>query len=301
MTPLSPALLELMSKVISGEASGEQLMRQIESIRAESASGSRDASDVHATEPVAGATVDLGRESRCGFGEVIYGEGKSAELVTRIIQAQLDAGQRALVTRIDSGAAFQVRQSFEFTHHNPQAKTLSVSPHDSPCPAPLNPQQASKTLHAAVVSAGSTDAPVAEEAIETLNWMGIPIQRFEDIGVAGPQRLTSALPQLRLASAVVVVAGMEGALPAVIAGHLAVPVYAVPTSVGYGANLGGLTALMSMLCSCAASVAVVNIDSGFKGGYLAGMVVRQLEDLASRLQGKSETETASGVESELTV
>ena len=133
------------------------------------------------------------------------------------------------------------------------------------------------TIHAAVVTAGSTDAAVAEEAIETLRWMGVPIQRFDDAGVAGPQRLASIVPQLRTASAVVVVAGMEGALPAVAAGYLDTPVFAVPTSVGYGANLGGLTALMGMLSSCAASVAVVNIDAGFKGGYLAGLVVRQIE------------------------
>ena len=118
--------------------------------------------------------------------------------------------------------------------------------------------------------------------METLNWMGIPIQRFEDIGVAGPQRLAAALPALRLASAVVVVAGMEGALPAVIAGHLSAPIFAVPTSVGYGANLGGLTTLMSMLSTCAASVAVVNIDSGFKGGYMAGMIIRQIEQVRQR-------------------
>jgi NCAIR mutase (PurE)-related protein len=131
------------------------------------------------------------------------------------------------------------------------------------------------------VTAGSTDAPVAEEAIETLNWMGVPLQRFDDIGVAGPQRLAEAVPRLRLASAVVVVAGMEGALPAVVAGHLAVPIFAVPTSVGYGASLGGLTPLMGMLSSCASSVAVVNIDGGFKGGYMTGLVVRQLQQLCT--------------------
>ena len=106
--------------------------------------------------------------------------------------------------------------------------------------------------------------------------MGIPQTRFEDIGVAGPQRLLAVLPELRKASAVVVAAGMEGALPAVVGGYLSVPIFAVPTSVGYGANFGGLSALLSMLNTCASSVAVVNIDSGFKGGYLAGLVVNQL-------------------------
>ena len=226
---------------------------------------------------VAGATVDLGRLSRCGFGEVIFGDGKSVELITRIVQAQLDAGQSALVTRIDSGVAFQVRQSFSFAYHNPQARTLRITL-DAVAPLPpLTPREAEETFHAAVVTAGSTDAHVAEEAIETLTWMGVPFQRFEDIGVAGPQRLSAVVPFLRLASAVVVVAGMEGALPAVVAGHLPAPVFAVPTSVGYGANLGGLTPLMGMLSTCAANVAVVNIDSGFKGGFMAGILIRQLQ------------------------
>lgn len=162
------------------------------------------------------------------------------------------------------------------------ARTLRITTSDSPPQQTLTPLQAQETFHAAVVTAGSTDLPVAEEASETLNWMGVPTQRFEDIGVAGPQRLAAVVPRLRLASAVVVVAGMEGALPAVVAGHLAVPIFAVPTSVGYGASLGGLTPLLGMLSSCAASVAVVNIDAGFKGGYLAGMMVRQLQEYGRR-------------------
>ena len=136
----------------------------------------------------------------------------------------------------------------------------------------------------AVVTAGSTDRFVAEEVSETLEWMGIPQTRFEDIGVAGPQRLTNALPELRKASVIVIAAGMEGALPAVVGGHLSVPIFAIPTSVGYGANFGGLSALLSMLNTCASSVAVVNIDSGFKGGYLAGMVASQLINLQRTLE-----------------
>lgn len=273
----SPALLDLMTRVMNGEASGEELLQEIRTARSDgvSASGDRYCS-------IPGATVDLGRQSRCGFGEVIYGEGKPVELVTRIIRTQLDAGQSALVTRIESGAAFQVRQFFEYSHHNPVAKTLRVSAAHIPASLPLTPTHAGERIHAAVLTAGSTDAPVAEEAIETLHWMGVDLQRFDDIGVAGPQRLAAALPSLRSASAVVVVAGMEGALPAVVAGHLGVPVFAVPTSVGYGANLGGLTALMSMLSTCAANVAVVNINCGFKGGYMAGLVIHQLQQLQRR-------------------
>jgi NCAIR mutase (PurE)-related protein len=271
MNSLPPSLLELVSKVVSGEASYDELRHRI-AVEQVSEEGPNEQ-----LAQLSGATVDLGRESRCGFGEAIFGDGKSAELVTEIIQSQLDAGQSALVTRIDSGVAFQVRQSFSFACHNPLARTLRVSPTEISDSRSLTAQQAEKTLHAAVVTAGSTDTPVAEEATETLTWMGVPLQRFEDIGVAGPQRLAAVVPRLRLASAVVVIAGMEGALPAVVAGHLAVPVFAVPTSIGYGANLSGLTPLMGMLSSCAANVAVVNIDGGFKGGYMTGLVVRQLQ------------------------
>ena len=279
MTSLSPALLDLMSKVVDGEASYDDLLRHIQATQSD-----QNSLAMEQIGRLAGATVDLGRQSRCGFGEVIFGEGKSAELITRIIQTQLDAGQSALVTRIDSGVAFQVRQSFAFACHNPVARTLRITPTQISGSQPLTPQQLETTFHAAVVTAGSTDTPVAEEAIETLNWMGVPWQRFDDIGVAGPQRLAAVVPLLRFASVVVVVAGMEGALPAVVAGHLAVPVFAVPTSIGYGANLGGLTPLMGMLSTCAASVAVVNIDGGFKGGYMAGMVVRQLQQYSAGRQ-----------------
>jgi NCAIR mutase (PurE)-related protein len=275
MAPLSPALLELLSKVLGGEASSEELLHQIQLERTEPPEmpGGLIESGIGR---LPGATVDLGRNARCGFGEVIYGEGKSAELITQIIQIQLDAGQSSLVTRIDSGIAFRVRQAFPFAHHNPIARTLRIASSVVSPSQPLTPEEASRRAHAAVVTAGSTDLAVAEEAMETLTWMGVNYQRFDDIGVAGPQRLVAAIPQLRLASAVVVVAGMEGALPSVVGGHLSSPVFAVPTSVGYGASLGGLTPLMGMLSACVASVAVVNIDAGFKGGYLAGLVVSQL-------------------------
>lgn len=283
MTTPPPALLGLLSKVLSGEATSDELVEQVRKIT----ESNRQPPELQ-MRVTPGATVDLGRESRCGFGEVIYGEGKPAELVTRIIRTQLAAGQSALVTRIDAGVAFQVRQSFPYAHHNPLARTLRVSDQPLGPPHLLSPIESERTLHAAVVTAGSTDRPVAEEALETLAWMGIPAQNFEDIGVAGPQRLVAAIPQLRLASAVIVIAGMEGALPAVVAGHLAAPVFAVPTSVGYGTNLGGLTPLMGMLSSCAANVAVVNIDAGFKGGFMAGLTVRQLQTSAEREASRRE-------------
>jgi NCAIR mutase (PurE)-related protein len=123
-----------------------------------------------------------------------------------------------------------------------------------------------------VITAGSSDLPVAEEVRETLAWMGVDVRLVQDVGVAGPHRLPARLAEFADADAIVVVAGMEGALPSVVGGYVPCPVFAVPTSVGYGANFGGVSALLSMLNSCAANVAVVNIDAGFKAGYLAGLV-----------------------------
>ena len=125
-----------------------------------------------------------------------------------------------------------------------------------------------------IVTAGTSDLPVAEEARETALWTGASVRLIADVGVAGPHRLTANLSQLQDADAVVVVAGMEGALPSVVGGHVACPVIAVPTSVGYGASFGGIAALLGMLNSCAANVTVVNIDAGFKAGYVAGLIAK---------------------------
>jgi NCAIR mutase (PurE)-related protein len=132
-----------------------------------------------------------------------------------------------------------------------------------------------KLLQVAVVSAGTTDMAIALEARETLAWFGVPTILFQDVGVAGPFRLIARVSQLRSCAAVIVVAGMEGALPSVVGGQVGVPVIAVPTSVGYGTNFGGLTALLGMLNSCAANVTVVNIDGGFKAAYVAGLIALQ--------------------------
>ncbi len=263
-------LADLLHGIAGGEVSVEDALRRIEDQLPTAAMAQRT---------IEGATVDLGRPTRCGFGEVIYGAGKSDELISQIIQTQLAAGQPALVTRIDPITAQKVRLGFPYARHNSIGHTLHVASEELTEITPLSESECAATLHAAVVTAGSTDSPAAEEAVETLSWMGIPIQRFDDIGVAGPQRMLSAVPRLRQASAIVVIAGMEGALPSAIAGHVAVPVFAVPTSVGYGASFGGIAPLLGMLSSCAANVAVVNIDAGFKGGYLAGMVVRQLQQV----------------------
>lgn len=285
ITPPSPALLDVLNRLTGGDVTVDEAASLIALSGANSADVNPAADGLLEID---GATVDLGRQQRCGFGEVIYGEGKSSELIIQVIQAQLDAGQTSLVTRIDPTTASQVRRSFDHTHHNPVARTLRVAAEPIVAPVPVPADELDRTFHVAVVTAGSTDLPVAEEAAETLGWMGIRIQRYNDIGVAGPQRLLASVDALRQASAVVVVAGMEGALPASVGGHVPCPVFAVPTSVGYGTNLGGLTPLMGMLCSCAPNVSVVNVDAGFKGGYVAGLVAHQLSQVAEA-SGTTET------------
>lgn len=216
-------------------------------------------------------TLDTDRRRRCGYPEAVFGEGKPSEMIEEIVGAQHERGEESLITRVDPAVATRLVEVFPQAIWNQTGRTLRVAPDGGLA------QQT--TGQVAVISAGSTDLPIAEEAVETLAWMRVGVNRITDVGVAGPHRLPARLAEFESADAVVVVAGMEGALPSVVAGYVACPVIAVPTSVGYGANLGGVAALLSMLNSCAANVAVVNIDAGFKGGYLAGMIA------AGRLQG----------------
>lgn len=221
--------------------------------------------DALATAITESARVDLDRKRRCGFPEVVYCEGKSPESVAEIFTALVSAGQEAFGTRASADHAAAVRERLPNAEYQPVARTLRVRVRAEPPPRGK----------VAVVTAGTSDRPVAEEALETLRWMGCAVERIEDVGVAGPQRLLAVVPQLQDCDAVVVVAGMEGALPSVVGGHVACPVIAVPTSVGYGAAFGGLAALLGMLNSCAANVTVVNIDAGFKAGYVAGLIATQ--------------------------
>ena len=216
-----------------------------------------------ATEQFADVSLDHDRQARCGFPEVVYGEGKSIESLEAIVTRFQQRQSPILITRIDADAAASLLELEPLAIHNEVARTWRWSP-----------QAAPKRGRAAVVSAGTTDRPVAEEAFETLLWMDVEVELIQDVGVAGPQRLLSVLPRIQEAEAIVVVAGMEGALPSVVGGHVACPVIAVPTSVGYGAAFQGVAALLGMLNSCAANVTVVNIDAGFKGGYVAGMIAK---------------------------
>ncbi len=224
---------------------------------------------------------DTDRQRRCGFPEVIFGSGKSPQDIATIARTLLDhAGSlpaefrnpEVLVTRVMEACHTEVAGHFEFTRYDAVGRTLRLSDtaiakiNRAPCPSPLD------VGSVVVVTAGSTDLPVAREALETLRWMGVDAGLLTDVGVAGPYRLLPHLDRLRQATVLVVVAGMEGALASVLGGLVACPVIAVPTSVGYGACFEGITTLLSMMSSCAAGVTVVNIDAGFKGGYVAGLI-----------------------------
>ncbi|NOX56131.1 MAG: nickel pincer cofactor biosynthesis protein LarB [Planctomycetes bacterium] len=211
------------------------------------------------------AHVDVDRQRRCGFPEVVFCEGKTAESVVEIFSALVDAGQSCFGTRISPEQAERVLAQFPRAHYNSIARTIC---------APEGPGEPSAGF-VAVVTAGTSDRPVAEEAFETLRWMGCRAELIHDVGVAGPHRLREQYHRFADADVVVVVAGMEGALPSVVGGYVDCPVIAVPTSVGYGASLHGLAALLGMLNSCAANVTVVNIDGGFKGGYIAGLIAQR--------------------------
>jgi len=200
------------------------------------------------------ATVDHHRALRQGVPEVIFGEGKTAEQIAAIAEEMLGARTNVLVTRIDADKAAVISARVPAFRYAPIARTGSVEiapPVKRPC-APV-----------AVVTAGTSDMEAAEEAAETLLALGLEPMRIYDIGVAGIHRLLHRVDELRSASAAIVCAGMEGALPSVVGGMLAAPVVAVPTAVGYGTALGGFTALFAMLTSCASGVVVVNIGNGF--------------------------------------
>ena len=225
------------------------------------------------------AKIDLDRLRRRGQPEVVYGAGKTAAQLVAIFRAMAKSGQNAFATRVSPENARVVRKKFPRAAYHELARTLT---HDV---APL-PRRCGKV---AVLCAGTSDLPVAEEAAITAERMGAQVVRLFDVGVAGLHRLLSRQEQFADARALVVVAGMEGALPSVVAGLVDKPVIAVPTSVGYGASFRGLAALLGMLNSCAAGVSVVNIDNGFGAGVAAAMINRLPETVAitARRSGRS--------------
>lgn len=208
------------------------------------------------------ANLDTDRNKRRGFPEVIYAPGKSDRQLQAIAKKIILSRQTLLVTRLKEESFVFLKESFPALKYNPQARIAYLRLKDPHPPKGL----------AVVVSAGTSDIPVAEEASCVLEIMGNKVKRLYDVGVAGVHRLMDKRHILRRAKVIVVAAGMEGALPSVVSGLVAVPVIAVPTSVGYGANLKGLSALLTMLNSCSPGIAVVNIDNGFGAGYLAAMI-----------------------------
>jgi len=259
--PLCPATLD--ASLLTPEPGK---LSRMDPSKSDKRSGSTPAS---VTTPT--ATVDLDRRRRCGFPEVVFGQGKTVEQLREILAALVSDGGDALATRIDAEQAAGLVAAFPQGRYNRVARTFRV-PARPPRPSGEGGVEGASAGWVAVISAGTSDLAVAEEARETLDWMGVRVTMIHDVGVAGPHRLPERLAEFEAADAVVVVAGMEGALPSVVGGYVACPVIGVPTSVGYGANFGGISALLSMLNSCAANVAVVNIDAGFKAAYLAGLI-----------------------------
>jgi NCAIR mutase (PurE)-related protein len=244
-------LSKLMEAVKSGEVSPEQALESLRRLP---------------FEDLGFARVDHHRALRRGFPEVVFGAGKTADQIAAVVERIAGAGQNVLVTRVGQDARDEVvRRRPEARYHEAaRCLTLTVRP-----PAPLPGS-------VAVVCAGTSDIPVAEEAAVTAEFHGATVERVFDVGVAGLHRLLDCADLLRQARVIVVVAGMEGALPSVVGGLVEAPVIAVPTSVGYGASFQGLAALLAMLNSCASGVGVVNIDNGFGGGYLACSILRAI-------------------------
>jgi len=210
------------------------------------------------------ASLDHHRSLRKGFPEVVLGEGKNPEQVAAIAERLAAQSDRLLVTRADVETYRAVKERVPDAIYHAAARAVTLDRGNQP-----------RRPGIAVCCAGTSDVPVAEEAAVTAELMGSVVDRMFDVGVAGLHRLLDKIERLRAAKALVVVAGMEGALPSVVAGLVAAPVIAVPTSVGYGASFRGLAPLLAMLNACAAGVAVVNIDNGFGAGYLAAVINRQ--------------------------
>ncbi len=218
-------------------------------------------------EPLEFANIDHHRTLRCGFPEVIYCEGKTPDQVVEIFGRLVDHGGNVLATRASREKFEAVHRRYEDAAYNDRARAITLRQ--------VEPVWSQGTV--GIISAGTSDMPVAEEARLTADIMDQRTQVFYDVGVAGIHRLLAHSAELQTMTVIVVVAGMEGALASVIGGLVSSPVIAVPTSVGYGASFQGLAPLLTMLNSCAAGVSVVNIDNGFAAGYMAALINRLAE------------------------
>ena len=249
----SHALTELLEAHRSGSVSTEEVLHKLRSTATYEETGDF-------------ATVDLHRQIRCGFPEVIFGQGKTGEQIAAIVRTLKRHKLGVLATRVPAEVAVDLLQEFPEGHYHPLGRTFRIVPEADPGP---------KLGRVVVVTAGTSDLPVAEEARVTAEAWNCEVTLVCDVGVAGIHRLFGKLDRLTGADVLVVVAGMEGALPSVIGGLVDCPVIAVPTSIGYGAHFQGLAALLGMLNSCSSYVVVCNIDAGFNGGHVAGLIARR--------------------------
>ena len=213
------------------------------------------------------AQVDLHRRQRCGFPEVIFCEGKTAEWVEGVVRRLVEAQQDCLATRVSTDQAAHLSSHFPLAEQDRVARTFWLPAAGRAGQAPVG--------RVVVLTAGTSDLPVAQEAVVTARALGSDVKLIADVGVAGIHRLLRHRDQFAGADAIVVAAGMDGALPSVVGGLVDCPVIAVPTSIGYGAAFQGVAPLLTMLNACSANVVVVNIDSGFKAGYVAALIARR--------------------------
>ena len=216
-------------------------------------------------EDIGFASIDHHRHLRRGFPEVIYARGKRVEEIIAIIEKMVDKEENILITRLTDNKATGIKKQFPSSDYYPIARILTIE---------IKPREKQGRGTILVISAGTADIPVAEEAAITATFMGNDVETLFDVGVAGLHRILQNKDTIMTASVIVVVAGMEGALPSIVGGLVDKPVIAVPTSTGYGASFRGLSALLGMLNSCAAGVTVVNIDNGFGAGYAASLINR---------------------------
>ena len=243
-------LEQLLKKVKSGEASIDEAKAQLKSLP---------------FEDLGFARIDHHRVLRKGFPEVVWGEGKTSNQILSIMRQLKNKGHNILITRLEEKKAGAIQKVFRKSQYYPRSRVLTFLSH---------PVELTGKGTILVITAGTTDIPVAEEAVVTAKLMGNQVETLYDVGVAGVHRLLSKIDLIMSATVLIVVAGMEGALPSVVGGLVDKPVIAVPTSVGYGANFGGISALLGMLNSCALGVSVVNIDNGFGAGCVANLINR---------------------------
>jgi pyridinium-3,5-biscarboxylic acid mononucleotide synthase len=259
---MSESLHSLLTAVATGEITPDRALSKIQSLEYESISDF--------------AKIDSTRQQRTGFPEVIWGLDKTPTQIVKIIQVMRQQQSVVMATRITPAVYAELHHQIPDLIYYQMAQICALPP---PQVRPLHPGRIT------ILTAGTADLPVAEEAACTASLCGFEVEKLWDVGVAGIHRLLSNRHVIDQADVLIVVAGMEGALPSVVAGLANCPVIAVPTSVGYGASFGGITPLLTMLNSCAAGVGVVNIDNGFGAAILAGQILRSAAKLADRISG----------------